>query len=548
MQAENLASLLNRLGDPPWQLFADWVLQLQGLSSTPHFERGEKTAGEIGNEGSEPDLQVTLEKIALGNDGWLEIAPQYQGKNCDLRPAALTLIQFLEGFSVVREKQLKHSMFGPTFSAEPLPVWTDLISRLQNVAQKHDQSSHASCNGSLRPQSGLQSKHSRKRQQRRRNKAGRYWRSICILGTIAILVIIGSIWLPGKMPEKSVLDRPELGNHPQVGQTEKSESSLVLALDSIQDGQTLPPSILNAPSVRETQISSPQTNALESLHEPRQRPVELSSPDIPIDLANVSGTNLDVPHYSAEFVLPSDIGSPLDLLENLAVGTEDRADSVQSDESHLLVDLSRVQYMQEHDVGKHRFKSLTWCLKLSELKDDMLMVVPSQSQWLSSQSIVSWRLQDSRQKNRPEVFVDVHCQMASAKTPKLKWTVYAGCDEFPNLRIPLNTDWLQASLSRVREFSLRCKIEAEKLSSLAKLEGLPSDQKSQLHSNSKYIESQGRISDQILVVLQSVLELQSKLGSRLQFSAAMFDDYQREETGVVDSAKNVAVLQFGQLP
>jgi hypothetical protein len=172
-----------------------------------------------------------------------------------------------------------------------------------------------------------------------------------------------------------------------------------------------------------------------------------------------------------------------------------------------------------------------WQILLSV--DDEFELTPKEPQDVTDRQFTTWLLADSDSKS-PKVRLVLQAQAAPGRQTALKWRIFAGAEDLPDLMLPLDKEILQPLQERLRIFTPMAEREVERLKQLAS--SSERDVRAVLSKQRAGLESQVKFATRLTTVIAEAQLLDDLLRSQLTLYAKLRDGADPEAP---------TLLQFG---
>jgi len=182
---------------------------------------------------------------------------------------------------------------------------------------------------------------------------------------------------------------------------------------------------------------------------------------------------------------------------------------------------------------KVRPRQPVWQILLSV--DDDFELTPEVSQDISDRQITTWLLADSDSKS-PKVRLVIQVQAAPGRQTALRWRIFAGAEDLPDLMLPLDKEILHPLQDRLRIYSQVSQREADRVKQLAT--SAERDVRAALSKQRAFMESQSKLASRLSTIVAEAHLLDDLLRSQLTVYAKL-----RDGTG----SDAPTLLRFGDL-
>ncbi len=159
-----------------------------------------------------------------------------------------------------------------------------------------------------------------------------------------------------------------------------------------------------------------------------------------------------------------------------------------------------------------------WQILLSV--DDEFELTPKEPQDVTDRQITTWLLTDSDSRS-PKVRLVLQAQAAPGRQTALKWRIFAGAEDLPDLMLPLDQEILQPLQERLRIFTPMAEREVERLKQLAS--GAERDVRVVLSKQRAGLESQVKFATRLTTIIAEAQLLDDLLRSQLTLYAKLRD-------------------------
>lgn len=180
---------------------------------------------------------------------------------------------------------------------------------------------------------------------------------------------------------------------------------------------------------------------------------------------------------------------------------------------------------------KVRPRQPVWQILLSV--DDEFELMPEEPQDISDRQLTTWLLSNSDAKS-PKVRLVIQVHAAPGRQTALRWRVFAGSEDMPDLMLPLDKEILNPLQDRLRVYSQMSQREADRLKQLASTS--EREVRTALSKQRVIMESQSKLASRLLTIVAEAQFLDDLLRSQLTVYAKLRD-------GV--DANGQVLLQFG---
>lgn len=182
---------------------------------------------------------------------------------------------------------------------------------------------------------------------------------------------------------------------------------------------------------------------------------------------------------------------------------------------------------------KVRPRRPVWQIELSV--DDEFELVPKEPQSVTDRQVTTWFLADSDSKDS-QVRLVIQAQAAIGRQTALRWRVFAGAEDLPNLMLPLDKAILQPFQERLRIYSQLAQGDADRLKQLAS--GAEKDLRAAFLKQRANLESQIKLASRLSTIVAEAQLLDDLLRSQVTLYAKLRDG---------DAPDAATLLQFGDL-
>ena len=167
---------------------------------------------------------------------------------------------------------------------------------------------------------------------------------------------------------------------------------------------------------------------------------------------------------------------------------------------------------------KVRPRRPVWQILLSV--DDEFELTPNEPQTVTDRQITTWLLADSDDKDS-HVRLVVQAQAAMGRQTALRWRIFGGAEDLPNLMLPLDKEILQPFQERLRTYSKMAQLEADRLRQLSS--GAERDLRASLSKQRANLEAQLKLVSRLSTVVAKAQLLDDLLRSQLTVYAKLQD-------------------------
>ena len=180
---------------------------------------------------------------------------------------------------------------------------------------------------------------------------------------------------------------------------------------------------------------------------------------------------------------------------------------------------------------KVRPRQPVWQILLSV--DDEFDLTSNEWQSVSDRQITTWFLSDSDSQS-PKVRLAIQAQAAPGRQTALRWRIFAGAEDLPDLMLPLDKEILHPLQDRLRIYSQVSQREADRLKQLAS--SAERDVRATLSKQRSSLESQSKFASRLSTIVAEAELLDDLLRSQVTVYAKLRD-------GAASDAPTL--LQFG---
>jgi hypothetical protein len=180
---------------------------------------------------------------------------------------------------------------------------------------------------------------------------------------------------------------------------------------------------------------------------------------------------------------------------------------------------------------KVRPRQPVWKIRLSV--DDEFELLPEAMQVVSDRQITTWFVTDSDAES-PKVRMVIQAQTVPGRQTALRWRVFVGAEDIPDLMLPLDKELLDPLLDRLRLYSQAAQREADHLKQLASM--AERDGRAALSKQRTFLETQSKLARRLSTIVAEARLLDDLLRSQLTVHAKLLDGADSDLP---------ALLQFG---
>jgi hypothetical protein len=167
---------------------------------------------------------------------------------------------------------------------------------------------------------------------------------------------------------------------------------------------------------------------------------------------------------------------------------------------------------------KVRPRQPVWQILLSA--DAEFELTPNELQNISDKQVTTWLLSDS-DSNSPKVRLVIQAQAAPGRQTALRWRIFAGAEDLPDLMLPLDKEILQPLQERLRVYAPMVQRESDRLKQLANV--AEREVRTALFKQRANMESQSKLASRLSTIVAEARLLDDLLRNQLTVYARLRD-------------------------
>ncbi len=190
--------------------------------------------------------------------------------------------------------------------------------------------------------------------------------------------------------------------------------------------------------------------------------------------------------------------------------------------------------VQAHKLAakiKVRPRQPVWQIILSV--DDEFALTPAEPQDISDRQVTTWLISNSDAES-PKVHLVIQVQAMPSRQTALRWRIFAGAEDLPDLMLPLDKKVLDPLQDRLQIYSKASQREAERLK--LSISTAEREMRTALSKQRVFMESQSKLASRLSTIVAQSQFLDDMLRSQLTMYAKLRDG---------SGSDAPTVLQFG---